>query len=503
MNKSESNHMPRRILSVWLPRLASDAALRRLGRGLGDEIGPFAVAARRGPAEVLICLNPAALKAGLRRGQALSEARALCPALITRAEMDLGPLRARLIRWAGRYAPWVAEDGADGLVLDITGAAHLMGGEAPLLADIEGRLATMGFAARGAVAGTRGAAWAVARFGRGGRVVPAGGERAALDPLPMAALRLDDETCAGLARLGLTRVTDLGRAQRAALVRRFGPELALRLDQALGALAEPVSPRADPPPLAVRLTLPEPIGLTSDVMAGLGRLLDRLCATLTKQGLGARRLTLELTRTDHSRAEAEIQLARPMRDPVAMAALFSRAIEALEAGFGFDTLRLSARQVERLEPRQMDVGRAGAATDLADLLTRLGSRLGLEALERMLPAESHIPERGFLTASAAHTEAPGRTDWPATAPRPLILFPPEPIRAEGGSVPRSFRWRGWRLTAARAAGPERIAPEWWFDDPDWRSGLRDYWRVETAEGPRLWLCHTPQAPAWAVQGEFA
>jgi protein ImuB len=495
--------MPRRILSVWLPRLASDAALRRSGAHLGTDPGPFAVIGRRGPAEVLVCLNPAGQRAGLRRGQPLSEARALCPALITRPEGDLTPLRRALTRWALRYTPWAAEEGDDGLVMDITGAAHLMGGEGALLADLESRLSAMGFSARGAVAGTRGAAWGVARFGRGDQVVAEGGERAALDPLPMAALRLGEDMCAGLARLGLTRVTDLGRAQRAALVRRFGPDLALRLDQALGALAEPVSPRAEPPPLAVRLTLPDPIGLTRDVMAGLERLLDRLCATLAVRGLGARQLRLELTRTDHSRAEAEIQLARPMRDAPAMAALFSRAIEALDAGFGFDALRLSAPGAERLDPVQLSGGRSGAATDLADLMTRLGARLGLEALERALPAESHIPERAFLTASAVHAEAPEPAGWPEGPPRPLVLFPPEPVEGQGPCPPARFRWRGCWQTAARAAGPERIAPEWWFDDPDWRSGLRDYWRVETAEGLRLWLYHTPQAPGWAVQGEFA
>jgi protein ImuB len=59
------------------------------------------------------------------------------------------------------------------------------------------------------------------------------------------------------------------------------------------------------------------------------------------------------------------------------------------------------------------------------------------------------------------------------------------------------------LTTGRAIGPERICPEWWMEDEAWRSGLRDYWRVETQEGRRLWLFFTPQAPSWFVQGEFA
>ncbi len=55
----------------------------------------------------------------------------------------------------------------------------------------------------------------------------------------------------------------------------------------------------------------------------------------------------------------------------------------------------------------------------------------------------------------------------------------------------------------RATGPERIAPEWWLSDENWRSGVRDYWKVETKQGRRLWLFYTPQNPGWFVQGQFA
>ena len=507
--------MERRVVSLYLPRLASELALRRMG----GETGPFAMVARQGRGDVLACLNPAAQAQGLRRGQALSEARALHPALLTRPHDPQAQVRAlvALRRWAMRYAPWAAVDGADGLLLDISGAAHLMGGEQALAEDLRVRLAAMGFEARIAIAPTRGAAWGLARFGAD-PLIRASDARAAIATLPVAALRLPPDTCAGLARLGLRQVRDLSRAPRATLARRFGDALMLRLDQAVGAVSEPVSPPADDPVFAIRLTLPEPIGLSADVRAGLQRLLARLCALLAARDRGARRLRLDLQRADNSRTEAEIVLARPMRDAAAMARLFEPAIDALDAGFGFDALRLTAPLTEALPPAQLTGGamagaqmtgaRMSGSDDLADLMTRLGNRLGLEALTRFLPADSHIPERGFQVAAAAFTQAPGERAWrsgrPSRAERPLILFPPEPLPGpRAPSPPRVLRWRRRALTVARATGPERLTPEWWLDDPLWRSGVRDYWRLDTAEGPRLWAFFTPKEPGWAVQGEFA
>jgi len=498
--------------------MASEQALRRRGARMGAmEAMPFAITLREGGRDVIACLNPVAEARGLRRGQPLSEARALEPGLMTQPATPLAQaqLLAALCRWALAYAPWVGPEGVDGLVLDITGAAHLRGGELALAEEMCARLAAMGFTARLGLAGTRGAAWALARYGGAGlaRAAP-GGERAALAAMPLAALRLPGETCAALARLGLRQVRDLAAQPRAPLVRRFGAEVALRLDQALGGVPEPVSPAPPPVPLAIRLTLPEPIGRVEDVMAGLDRLLERLCARLAERGQGARRLKLDLRRCDGGQAQAEVALARPMRDAPAMAALFRRAVEALDAGFGFDALRLSAPEAEALAPAQLQAARgAAAADDMADLMTRLGARMGLEALIRFLPGQSHIPERGFQVASAVFAPVPDPGEWPdpaARPPRPLMLFPPEPMevlleaQAQGAPrPPRRFLWRRRRFRLERAQGPERLTPEWWLDDPLWRSGMRDYWRVDTAEGPRLWLFHTPQAPAWAVQGEFA
>ena len=488
----------RRIIVIWLPRLQSDLALRRLALD-----APFAVIERQRGAERLVCISAQAHTLGLARGMGLADARALCPDLLTRPADPHRTAQAleSLRRWALRYCPWAACDGTDGLALDITGAAHLMGGEEALLDDLLARLARMGFTARAGLADTRGAAWAMAHVGRGG-IVPTGGTRAALGPLPLAALRLDSKTLTALERLGLRRVRDLAQMPRAPLARRFGAGLLGRMDQAMGDLPEPIAPPPTPPVMAVRMSLPDPIGLLGDLQAGLARLLDRLCQHLHRAELGARRLVLDLSRVDGQSVRLEIRLARPMRDASAIAPLFDRALDGVDAGFGIDGMRLSAPELDALPLQQVTTGGAQTQDALSDLISRLSNRLGFDHVQRLLPADSHIPEKAFTVAAAAYsTPAP---NWPRTTPpRPLTLFPPEPIAGSGRAVPRRFRWRGQAWQVVAASGPERITPEWWLDDPNWRSGMRDYWKVQTDRGARLWLFHTPQRDGWCVQGEFA
>lgn len=500
-----------------MPRLAAERVLRR-EPALYD--APLAVLAEERQTLRVRSLNVRAQAAGARRGMGAADARALCPELVTRPDDPHADARALegLLRWARRYSPWVGLDrdaapGEGGLALDITGCAHLFGGEAALLADLLDRLGDMGLSARAAAADAKGAAWALARHGPERAVAPPGASRAAISDLPIAALRLAPQTVARLNRLGVSRIADLLALPRAALARRFGKATLQRLDQALGGEPEPVSPERHAHRCAARLSLPEPIGTISDVRAGLDRLLARLCHRLADAGMGARRLCLTVRHVDREERLVEIGLARPSRDPERIAPLFDRGVEALEAGFGIDALHLAATIVEPLGPVQAHAGPGAAdprARDALDeLVTRLGGRLGFERVARPQPADTHNPDRATMWAAAAHAE-PDAT-WAAAAaarpPRPLTRFSPEPIQPlDPGRPPERFRWRGVARTAAHATGPERLAPEWWFDDPAWRAGVRDYWRVQLEEGLRLWLFETPQAdpaaPRWWTAGRF-
>lgn len=549
----------RRILSLWFPRLAAERYLRILQEPLPL---PFAVVGDRNGAQVLVSLNPEAEGAGLRADQPLRDATAMCPALVTRAA---DPVReaaflTALRRWAGKFSPWVAEEPPAGLTVDLTGCAHLFGGEAALLAQVETDCADLGLTVRAGVADTPGAAWALARYAgrdmpgprngdaieqearatrsraarrrgweRGGTapaippqtvpqgvIAPPGQMRQALAGLPVAALRLPEDAVEGLVRLGLRRIGDLGGLPRAAFSRRFGAHVLRRLDQALGIEPEPVAPARAPLHFATRITFPDPIGLRDDVEAAVDRLLPVLCQRLTEKGRGARWVRLQAFRADGGVAMVEVGLARATDDPARIRSLLALKLDGIDAGFGIDCLRIEATETEpvyavqhrgHLDAAAEVAARAAADTALEDLVGKLGARMGMEAVTRFHPAESHIPEKSAQVLMAAWSE-PARAPWPRPhAPRPLVLFRPEPVTAPQVPVPPArFRWRRRDLGTRTAIGPERIAPEWWLDNPDWRSGVRDYWRIETEAGERLWLFYAHGGEisgGWFCQGVFA
>ena len=485
--------MQKRIVSMWFERLPSERVLRA-----HPVDAPFVLTLRQSNTDRIYCLNPEAEKAGLHRGMGYSDARAFCRDLQSRpADLNAdGHFLHMLARWSKRYCPWVGLEGRDGLALNIAGSAHLFGGEKALLDDMRLRLARSGIGARIGLGDTRGAAWAMAHYGQGGICT-----EPRLATLPIAALRLEEKICTTLLRLGIRTISDLIALPRATITRRFGRDVLLRLDQALGDQPENISPLSDTPHYGVKMTFPEPIGLTSDVMAGTERLLTRLCAKLKTNEKGARILQLTLRRVDLGSQQVELRLAQPLREAARILPLFERGVNSVDAGFGIDQIRLVATQIETVPTQQINHIQGRDTGKLDDLITRIGVRIGLENVRRFLPADSHIPERSFIIASAAYSKPQGT--WIAPRQRPLCLFAPEAITAHGPRPPARFRWRRMSLTTGRATGPERIAPEWWMADDNWHSGLRDYWKIDTKEGRRLWLFYTPQNPGWFVQGEFA
>ena len=501
--------MPR-VVSLCLPNLPTDRIRRHRataaphnpsparGRGTADAKRPqgegtLVTAHRSGQIMALAAVSPEARSLGLHPGMALTHARALVPELEIR-DADLGADQALLLRLglfaARRWTPRAAISGPDGLWLDLTGAAHLFGGEETMCRRILAFCARLGLGARIAVAGTPGAAHALARFAAadGPVLCPQGAERDSLTPLPLAALRLGEEVLVAARRLGIDTIGDLIGMPRAPLERRFGRTLLTRLDQALGRVSEPFDPIVPEEPPSALLRFLEPIATAEAIGAVLSDLVGLLMKRLAEAGLAARTLTLVCLRVDGEEQRVSIGTARASRDSAHLNRLLAGRIETIDPGFGIEAMRLVAGRCEPLGPQPIAgilTGEA-AAPDLAPLIDRLAARLGARRLFRIGAVESDVPERsvrrvGPLASASA---------WPSW-PRPVrLLSPPERVENVVALLPdlppRRFTWRGRRHDVRQADGPERIHGEWWkrISEAD---SVRDYFQVEDEEGKRFWL----------------
>ncbi|MCP4382703.1 MAG: DNA polymerase Y family protein [Hyphomicrobiales bacterium] len=479
---------------------------------------PLVVVAKVKSALRIVALDQTARARGLRNGQALADARAMVPDLDAVDEDPAADtaLLGALADWAERYTPLVALDPPDGLMLDITGCAHLFDGEEALVADCLVRLQAQGFLARAAIADTPGAAWAVARFGDTS-LVPPGDARSALIGLPLAALRLESVTVSALERVGLKRIGQIVEAPRAPLAARFGAGLINRLDQALGAAEEAISPRRPVAALIAERRFAEPIMHETDIAAVLTALATRLVPGLEARDAGARRFELALFRVDGVVARLGVGTSRPVRAPAHVVGLFAEKFAGLaddvDVGFGFDMVRLSVPETASDAPAQIDLaGDATGEADLAQLIDRIGARLGSDRVHRVVGRDSHIPERSEafpLAGTLMEDSEVAMVSGDGPIDRPLRLFPnPEPVQAVAAvpdGPPVHFRWRRVLYRVARVEGPERIAPEWWRNDEDL---TRDYFRVEDAAGHRFWLYREglygfeTVSPRWYLHGVF-
>ena len=471
---------------------------------------------REGSRRIVTAVSRPAEQAGLRVGMPLTKAHALLPDVLTMPADPVADAAAlnRLALWAlQHYAPIVALDPPDGLVIDTTGADHLHGGEERMLTGLVNRLGASGIFARAAVADTWGAAHAAARFCADPVCIIAPGKTSdRVAPLPILGLRIPPDVVTGLHVLGFATIGDVLAVPRAPLVLRFGPLLGRRLDQLQGILSEPFDPLRDPELASVRKVFGEPIGAPETIARYTTALVHELCLALEKRGLGARRLDLLFHRVDNSVQAIRVGTAQPVRDEKRLTRLLSDRIETIDPGFGIEIMDLTATLAEPLVLQQAVSSLIEEEqADIAGLVDVIANRIGARRLYRMAPVESDVPER------SVHRVAPLAPDdgatWQGRWPRPArLLARPEPIEVMAllpDHPPGAFTWRGVRRLVKRADGPERIFGEWWKRDAE-LAAVRDYFQVEDASGERFWLFRSGNeqqaasgAGRWFLHGIFA
>jgi protein ImuB len=404
----------------------------------------------RGVPRVAACSAQAAAL-GAAVGMPLAEVKAVCGS----AKMvpydppsDRRALEA-LAEHCGRFSPVVGlEQSAapDSLLLDITGLAHLFGGEDALAEQIVRDFARRELFVRVAIADTIGAAWAVAHYGgaRGqGRGVRGQGSGvrdegrgrngncklpvetahaickppsafrpppsalrlpSALRPLPIAALRLPEEVVGLLRQLGIERIGQLEALPRRELSARFGPQLLKRMDQASGRLAEPVAACGPLPELRAEWSLEYPTIRRETIAAVLEHLLLRVATMLVQCGRGTLRLECRLTCAPCGAVRASpVQISLGLFEPTASAAhlfqLVQMRLERMRLASPVTAIQVEAAATAPLQQRQQELFCDDSARrhprHLAGLVDRLSSRLGCRAVVGVRLIPDAQPEKAW------------------------------------------------------------------------------------------------------------
>lgn len=472
------------------------------------------LAGHDGRRRIVTAADLRAQRLGVKVGMPATKAQVLVPGLAIMeadAKEDAEAFE-RLALWALRYTPIVSPDAPDGLVIDSSGADHLMGGEEALLKDLISRVEGFGFRVRAAIADTWVVAHALARYSRDKIVIASPGHGLSLiHQLPVSALRVASDTARELAVLGFERIGDVAKQPRAPLALRFGHELGRRLDQAAGVAGEPIVSVRSEELIEVKRSFVEPIAAPETIARYIGKLVVQLCARLESSGLGARRLDLICQRVDNQAQAVRVGMARPVRDVDRLTRLLCDRIETIEPGFGIEQLSLAATAVDPIDARMT----TGSLTEEAepnvdDLIDTLANRIGEKRIYRVAPVPSDVPERSVRRVPAM--AAPFDATWPSDWPRPSrLIMPPESIETVAllpDHPPVAFTWRGVRRRVRRADGPERVFGEWWKADAELEA-VRDYFRVEDDTGERYWIFRAGDGedPAtgshrWFVHGVF-
>ncbi|MCC4254769.1 MAG: DNA polymerase Y family protein [Pseudomonadota bacterium] len=453
---------------------------------------PTVLVLRTGQRDVITAACPAALDLGLRPGMVAAHARALVADLDVRAaepDADRALLDRLALHAARHWTPTASISGEDGLWLDLTGTTHLFGGEERFCRRLRAFLKRLGFTARIAIAGTPGAAYALARFGREDMtLLTAGQEAQALADLPLVALRLEPEALVSAVRFGLENIADLYSMPRGPLARRLGLKTVERLDQARGLVSEPIIPVAPTDALVVTRHLLEPIGTAESITQVISDLVDDLVILLLQRGVGARTVLLTAVRVDGEPQRLGIGASRATRDARHLKRMFGLRLAQVDPGLGIETMHLAVPHHEPLGAEAagalLETSRKGG--DLGPLVDQLSARVGEAALFRLSAHESDVPERAVRLI--APLDAPRA--WPCWKRPVRLLRRPEllsnVVALMPDHPPRRFSWRRQDYRVVAGDGPERIHGEWWRSQSE-KWALRDYFRVEAESGQRFWL----------------
>ncbi len=497
--------MLKRYLYIWFRYLATDRLVKTTPE-LRDK--PFLLYAPEHGRMVVRAASQNLTREGISPGMVVADVRAIFPEVEVFPEDTVAErkLLKDLAEWCLRYTPVVATDSPNGLILDISGCPHLWGGERSYLEAIITRLRKGGYDVRAAIADTVGAVWAVAHYGKNETIVESGKQEEALSPLSPAALRLESSTLQRMEKLGFRQIGQILGIPRLNLRRRFGDDMLVRLEQALGSVQEFLQPIQPAPVYEERLPCLEPIRTAPGIEIALKRLLETMCERFFREGKGMHTGIFKGFRIDGETVQISIGTNRASRNAAHLFKLFELKIPELEPALGIELFTLEVSMVEDIIETQEALWSTATRDQAAvsELLDNIAGKVGMQTIHRYLPQEHHWPESSVKEVSSLEKQP--ETEWLTDRPRPIhLLSKPQPIEVMvmlPDYPPMHFRHKGELIRIVRADGPERIEQEWWL-----QSGPpRDYYRVEDENGVRYWLfrlgLYETLRPQWFLHGYF-
>ena len=530
------------IICLWFPYLSVEITFKNEPE---FKKKPFSTTVEYRKRQILYSINSVGESKGLKFGISLYDAHTLCETLKTKRRnhrKEISFLESQA-KWRYQLTPRVSIEKENTLILDIKGCSHLFGGTANILKIINKNFKNIDITVFSSLGETSSIARLLVKFNLNKKIltdydptnniynittenleknyfetpsVITNKKHSPFKIIPIEALNLTPVETAEMKYLGIETIDDLQSIPDKALSIRFGPQIIKNLKQIIGIDPELTAYLQPKKLFSKSIKLPEPINVAFDIKKLLEKLIISVCNHLKVEYKSTRILKLDFYETDNNKQSIKIQTSESTSDSTKFIELLNLKVPLVKLESGIDLIRVSANEIEPLFPVQknLNLNVLKKSTPLQmilekeeykDLISRLGNRLGFDNLIHFHPNESHIPEKSFIKVSAAYCSP--TLLWPISKfQRPTLIFKPEAIHImEYKKIPKLFLWRGKKYNTIVSFGPERIAPEWWIDDFLWRTGLRDYWKIETTCGNRLWLFEAKGAEfkgGWFIHGTF-
>lgn len=539
----------RRIAAVALPQLGVELVRQRV-----HVDGPLAVIytyglsdshieerqTRNNAIAIIDLVDESAWHYGVRPGQGVAEAQATLAGLqihtvnieeifaalgrVAEVCLNLGTTAAIRLHpeQSGESERVKRQTVHDTVWLDITGAAHLVGGEQELLDELCARVHALGHRAQAAIADGPRIAQALARFAlnpsvanssslvvqhRPHTTVIAKDGPNVLSTLPISVLPLDPDTTGFFLRLGIFNVGALAKLPRAELAPRLGFRAPEVLDLAAGYDPLPLVPYEPPRVLVEETTFDDPITSVEPLLFVLRSMTSRLASRLEARGEACQALALHLP-LDKSivrlRAPKGIDPDEPMMmldidmpAPLSNASDLHRALrtklEKTALVAPATGMRMEVSQIVEAHRIQIDLSRDKAVRPdaLPTLLAELSADIGADRVGVLEASPGHRPETRSRFVPMADLDT--KKAIPASlddidednVPEPTRLFAsPLPLGKISKGAVVAVEGRMYVIEHVRFA-MRLDGVEWWTSAP----ASRDYGVAWFVAGPGMAQAH--------------